>query len=210
MAEIVEILPEHRVLVEPHLRERLNEYWQSRMDEMFAEVVYTYPEGYPLVTLNPLGEFPAMQFSCITGDYCELTSWDYIQTVDTEEQQRQAEEQLYWELVASVIEYYHTLEFRATADYDRIARSRTVNSEATSEYGETIYEYNCPSQDIYLTAEHYPVTWGEQFVDSEQKWYMYNFNTAMSISDIVLEDDESTLSIYKIPYEWKREEVGDA
>lgn len=209
MADIVEIEPEHRVLIEPHLRERISEHYQDQVDAMFAQVVYTYPDGIPLVTLYPCGEFPAMQFSCVDGDFCELTSWEYIQTVDVEAQIREAEEKRYWELVASVIEYYHRIDFRATADYDLIARHRTVNTEATEEYDETIYEYSCPAQTIYLTEEHYPVSWGQQYVDDEEKWYMYNFNDELDASDLYISEDNSDNFEYKIAYEWKRNEVSE-
>jgi len=210
MAEIVEIRPEDRIKIEPNLRDRLGDSYQDQVDEMFEQVVYTFPDGVPLVTLYPCGDFPAMQFSTVTGEFMELTSWEYIQTVDVEAQIQEAEEKLYWELVASVLEYYHRIDYRATSDYLQTAHARSVNAEATQKYGETIYEYNCVAQTIYLNEEHYPVTWGEQYVDSEQKWYMYNFNDELDASDLYNTDDDSDNFEYKIPFEWKRLEVGDA
>lgn len=209
MADVVPIDPDIQILVEPHLRERLSEEWQERMDEMFAEVVYTHPGVTYFVTLNPLGDFPAFQFSCETGEFVGLTNWEYIQTVDVDAQLDSFEEENYWELVASVLEYYHNIEYRTTADYMKSAKNRTENEEASTEYGKIIYEYNCPAQTIYLTEEHYPVTWGEQRVDDTLEWYMYNFSEYESASDLVTSDDDSDRFSYKIPYEWKREEVSD-
>ena len=178
------------------------------IDDLFdIGVVHTYPSGIHFITVC-IPDFPSMQFNAETGEYTGLTEWEYIQTVDVQEQIREAEEEAYWELVASVLEYYHALEYRATADYDLIARKRSVNTEATSEYEETIYEYNCPAQTIYLTEEHYPVSWENQYVDTEKKWYMYNFSDT-NVTDI-LDTDELDLFKYKIAYEWKREKVSDA
>ena len=210
MADIVEIKPEDREKIEPYLRQQISEHYYPQIDDMFAQVVYTYPDGIPLVALNPCGEFPSMQFLTTTGEFAELTSWDYIVNVDVEAQIQETEEKRYWELVASVLEYYHRIDFRATADYERTARNRTVNDDATEEYGETIYEYNCPMQTIYLTEDHYPVSYGEQYVDEEQEWYMYNFNDELDVTDLYIADENSDNFEYKIPYEWKREEISDA
>ena len=51
---------------------------------------------------------------------------------------------------------------------------------------------------------------GEQYVDEEQKWYMYNFNDELDVTDLYIADDNSDNFQYKIPYEWKREEISDA
>lgn len=212
MAEPQPIQEEHRILIEPYLRERVNDEIWSMRDEMFANVVYTQPGPVPYVTLRmPTGYTgPALQFSCITGEFMELTTWEYVRNLDVEQQTIEREEREYFELVASVLEYYHRIDFRATADYERTARNRTVNADATAQYGETIYEYNCPLQTIYLTEDHYPVSWEEQYVDEEQEWYMYNFDDDLFVSDLIETEDDSTNIKYRVPYEWKREEVGDA
>lgn len=200
------ISEELREKILPNLKEMLDEESWEYIPDIFDEGgIFTYPNGIPLVALHLDDDYPSPQFFVSTGEFAELTTWEYIQTVDAQAQLDEYEAEQYNELVASVLEYYHRRDYRGTADYLRIVEKRTVNADATNEYGETVYEYACPFQPIYLTEEHYPVSWQRQKVDDELEWYMYNF----SEMDSDLNGDETYLYTYKVAYDWKKEQVRD-
>lgn len=91
MAEIQSIPQgELRDKIEYELKDRLEGYTEELIQKMLNEVVYTYPDGHPVVTCNPCGEWPAMQFSCMTGEFVGLTPWDYIQEVNIDRQLEEA------------------------------------------------------------------------------------------------------------------------
>ena len=84
MADIVEITTEERELIEPHLKEHLDEdSWQYIEDIFDYGVIHTYPEGTHFITLY-IPNFPCMQFSAETGEFAELTTWDYVENVDAQ------------------------------------------------------------------------------------------------------------------------------
>ena len=186
-----------RELIEPHLKEcLLEEDWQY-IDDMFSEVVYTYPNGVSLVTLKPYSDdVLAMEFSTVTGEFVELTDWDYIQTVDAEAQQEEAEAKVARDETIRALQHYHKVDYQTMTDYDKVYDNRstlTVNST-------TIYKYECPCQTIYLKADNYPITYGNQLVTEDE--YMYNFsdNTAGSTDDV-------DLYSYRVSYEWLRNTI---
>lgn len=190
------ITPELRELIEPHLKEcLLEEDWQY-IDDMFSEVVYTYPNGVGLVTLKPHSDYvPAMEFSTVTGEFVELTDWDYVQTVDAEAQLVEEEQRIAMEATISALKHYHKLEYQTITDYDKVIDSRvelTVNST-------TLYKYDCPCQTIYLKADNYPITYDRQKVVGDYYYYNFSDNTPTSETE-----DELDLYKYKVKYEWKR------
>jgi hypothetical protein len=196
MAMTEEITPELRALIEPHLREVLLEEDYDLVDDMFSEVVYTQPEGIPLVALMPPhGEGISLQFSCLTGEFVELTDWDYVQTVDVEEQERAHRLEDMRGAIETALRHYHKEEYQTVTDYQKVIDNRT---ELTVD-GVTLYKYDCPLQTIYLKEDNYPVTQGNQKVDST--YYYYTF----SGSNIDPEHDVDKYT-YKVSYEWKRNE----
>jgi hypothetical protein len=196
MAMTEEITTELRALIEPHLREVLLEEDYDLIDDMFSEVVYTQPEGIPLVALMPpQGDGISLQFSCLTGEFVELTDWDYVQTVDVEEQERAHRLEDMCGAIETALRHYHKEEYQTVTDYQKVIDNRT---ELTVD-GVTLYKYDCPLQTIYLKEDNYPVTYGNQKVDST--YYYYTF----SESNIDPEHDVDKYT-YKVSYEWKRNE----
>ena len=194
-----EISEELKEMIIPELKDHLDpDSWQY-IPQMFSQVVYTYPEGVPLVTLWPVYNFPAMQFNCNNGQYVGLTTWDYIQTVDADAQQRENEAREAKELLESVLMYYHKTEYNSITDYDKVIDHR-VEMQID---GQTIYKYNCPAQTIYLDTNHYPITYDKQKVDNEYYYYCFD-----DIDDEITDDDIDRYK-YKIPYEWKRTSIYD-
>ena len=197
MADIETITPELRTLIEPHLKECLDPSIWYLMDDMFEQVVYTQPGEVPYVTLYPCGDWPAMQFSCITGEFTELTSWEYVVNLDVEAQTAEREARELVETISSALKHYHKVEYQKVTDYEKVISNRT----SLTVDGTTVYRYDCPMQTIYLNGQHYPITYGNQRVDED--YYYYNFN------DPSMTSDDVDFYTYKVKYEWKREHVWD-
>lgn len=197
MADIVTITEEEKALIKPNLITHLDPDSADYADDLLDYgVVHTYPNGVHYITVY-VPDFPAMQFSAATGDFAELTDWDYILEVDADAQQEEAEEQEALEEICEVLRFYHKVEYRGTVDYGKVVENRTTLTVD----GDTLYQYNCPLQTIYLDDTNYPVTYGRQKVDED--YYYYDFSTESVDPDFV---DQYT---YRVPYEWKREEVWD-
>lgn len=200
MAE-VDILPDElRELIGPHLREILlsdyGEITDEIIEDMFNEVVFTYPDGMHLVTLNPCGELPAPQFNVYTGEFVELTNWDYIQTVDVEAQILENEHRELIEKVSGVLNHYLSNEYKILSNYEIIIDNR----REITVHGETIYAYDCPCQTIYLDENLYAVTYDRQKVEDDK--YYYNFTSIESNPNM------KDIYTYIAPYEWKRSTSG--
>ena len=195
MAEI-ETLPDTlKDKVRPHLKEHLDPDSWGFVEDILTEGVYTYPHGDKFVTLNIPG-FPAMQFDCATGEFMELTNWDYIQTVDVEAQLAEAQRQAELETLEVVLTHYLRWDLRICADFETIIAHRktlTVN-------GVTVYEYPCPGQTIYLKEDMYPITYGKQRVKGDR--YQYNF---MDETGDPSEADDLYTDIAR--YEWQRNSI---
>lgn len=197
MAEPEPITEELRELIEPHLKEHLTEDEYQYIDTMFSEVVYTYPNGVPLVTLKPpLEGYPAMQFSKITGEFMEITLWDYIQTVDAEAQLEAEEQRVAKEATINALMHYHKLEYQMITDYSKVYDNRTTIILDNV----TLYKYECVAQTIYLKEDNYPVSYDKQAVDND--WYYYNFDTNLAQSS-----DEKKVYTHRVSYEWKRNTI---
>ena len=194
------ITEELKEMIIPHLKEHMSDttMWQY-FDDMFSEVVYTQPAGIPLVALKPPleDEGISMQFSCIDGDFVEITDWEYIQTVDVAAQTAEREARELVETISSVLKHYHKVEYQVMTDYEKVISNRTTLAVDNT----TVYKYDCPMQTIYLNGQHYPITYGNQRVDED--YYYYNFN------DPNMTSDDVDFYTYKVKYEWKRDNVWD-
>lgn len=67
----------------PELKDHLVEDDYKYIEEMFSEVYYTNFDGIERVTLKPHPEAGdiAMQFNIVNGNFIEITSYEYIQSV---------------------------------------------------------------------------------------------------------------------------------
>jgi len=192
MADIVPITEEERELIKPHFKESLDpDSWDMIDGLLDYGVVHTYPDGVHFISVRVPG-FAAMQFAADTGEFAELTDWDYILTVDTEAQLEELEEQERLIQIETALRHYHNVDYQVMTDYQKVISNRgtlTVNNT-------TVYKYECPLQTIYLKEDNYPITIDRQRVDSD--YYYYNFGP-----DVVESDDVPEYT-YKVRYEWKR------
>lgn len=186
------ISEELQELLIPNLKEHLlEEDWQY-IPDMIEEGVFTNTEdGNRLVTPTPIYEdAPAMQFSVETGEYIELTDWDYIvayvnppmPTYDVE-------------TTICALKHYHKQDYQTVTDYEKIYNNRTTLTVNDT----TIYKYDCVGQTIYLKADNYPITYGNQLVTETE--YMYNFTGNPAGNEDV------DMYTYKVPYEWVRNTI---
>lgn len=193
MPEPEAISEELQELLIPHLKEALREEDWQYIPDMLEEGVFTTTEdGNTLVTPTPLFEGePAMQFSTVSGEFVDLTDWDYIvEYVNPPSPDYSKDETI------CALQHYHKREYQTITDYSKVYDNRTtltVNSI-------TLYKYDCPSQTIYLKEDNYPVTYGNQAVD--ETYYYYNFDENLAGTS-----DESSLYEYKVTYEWKRNTI---
>ena len=198
MAEIVQITEEEKELITPHLKEHLDPDSWDMINYLFSfGVVHTYPEGMHYITVNVPG-FPAMQFNAENGEFTELTTWEYVQTVDTDAQLEEFEKEELIETITLALKHYHKTEFQIMTDYTKVILNRTeltVNNQ-------TIYKYECPAQPIYLTEDNYPITYDKQKVDAEYYYYIFENNLG-SYGDT----DDVTQYTFRVPYEWKRNSI---
>lgn len=190
-----DISEELKELITPHLKDHLDPDSWDYIPQMFNQVVYTQPGEVPYVTLYPISDFPAMQFSCITGEFMELTSWEYVQMVDVDAQTAEREHIEMIETITSALQHYHKPDYQIMTDYEKVIENRkelTVN-------GNILYQYNCPLQTIYLDESNYPISYKNQRVEGD--YYYYYFG-----DDEVDPDVDTDKYSYKVDYEWKRVE----
>lgn len=196
MAEIVPITEEEKELITPHLKEHLDPDSWFMIDDLFSYgVVHTYPEGMHYITIR-VPNFPAMQFNAINGEFTELTDWDYIVTVDVDAQIAENEEQDMIQEVEAALRHYHKQDFQIFTDYEKVFKNRT----SLVVDNQTIYKYDCPMQTIYLNSDNYPITIGNQKVDANYYYYIFDHN--LGAGDV----EDVTQYTYKVKYEWKRTE----
>ena len=189
-----EISEELKEMIIPHLKEHLDPDSWDYIPQMFEQVVYTQPGVVPLVTLDPIYDYPAMQFSCITGEFMELTNWDYIVALDESEETAEREARELVETIETALRHYHKQEYQVATDYEKVINNR----EEIEMDGYRLYKYNCPGQTIYLDDTMYPVSYENQLVEGD--WYYYNF----SDEPVDPELRQYDLYDYKISFEWKR------
>lgn len=198
MAEIVPITDEEKEKITPHLKEHLDPDSWHMIDDIFNYgVVHTYPDRQHFITVHFRGGFACPQFDAATGEFAEITRWDYILTVDTAAQIAENEELDRIELLSAVLKYYHTTKFNYCTDYEKVIAAR----EPVTIDGVECYKYKCPGQDIYLNQDNYPVTYDKQLI--KDGYYYYTFRNQDA------DPDDISVYDYKIPYEWKRYEVGE-
>lgn len=198
MAEIVPLSSE----LQEKLRPALEEYFFDSnpvelINSILQEGVFTCPEGIDLVTLN-IPDYPALQFRVDTGEFIELTDWDYIQTVDVEAQKAEAKEKEELEGLITILTHYLRWDLRICCDFETVIKNRKTLTVG----GVTVYEYPCPGQTIYLKEDNYPITYGRQRVKGNR--YQYNFRDEEgdpSVSDDLYTDVAR--------YEWKRNSIFD-
>lgn len=188
------ISEELKELIRPHLISMIPEEDVPRIEEMFSEVYYTTLDDIQRVTVKPItsGTLTA-QFSLYSGEFLEMTDWDYIQTVGTTiEPSRNEYSKDPNEKIVTALKHYLKTDYHLLSDFYKIVENR-------EEVATGIYKYSCPFQIIYLDDECYPMTRGNQKVDIENNRYYYNFNqvSANSTSEEDLFECIGT-------YEWKR------
>lgn len=189
-----EITNELRQLIEPRLREMLPEDSYEYIDEMFSEVVYSAPDGVLRVSLKPIGDAPSFQFSTVTGEFLEITDWEYIQSVDLDAQLAEQEQQDNVEATITALKHYHKQEYQTITDYEKVVNDR----RALTYDGVSFYEYVLPGQVIYLKEDNYPITYKNQLVSDG--WYYYT-------DDSTADGESLDRYTYKVKYEWKRTSI---
>ncbi|RAP51130.1 MAG: hypothetical protein BZ138_05990 [Methanosphaera sp. rholeuAM270] len=191
------ISDELKEMIRPHLVSMIPEGDVSRVEEMFSEVYYTTLNGIQRVTVKPItsGTLTA-QFSLYTGEFLEMTDWEYIQTVGSTTPPevidfvRDPNEE-----IICALKHYHLNMYHHITDYERVIANR-------SEVSSGVFEYPCPGQNIYLDSTYYAVTYGRQRVDTNADAYYYNF------SDINADSSTDTdLFEWLATYEWKRSNI---